>query len=363
MNQDLIFQYKFKRNLNLDDLVCIRDIYNFKTLFLSKPLKFKFESFIDGNIAFIFPTEAGKMAGVHQVPFSNQCSIYQILFHGIKDLYKQEKFQELSYPIELFHKIPVELISLTVDTNNTIHVLIGKKSKSKNEKFDRISYTGNEFKKTWKKKLQLRSSLSHIFSDDEKGENGPIVYVTSNYRNDVYVVIVEANGYLKKFKKYQSNAQELGVRLTKIGKLHNGWQDFLLEDQISFALWDEYFSHKDYEAVEINEFDTESLPESPEGKEIIETFINLGYSIEYISEDIKLMKWPTEVHFINEKRQDFQRFRLCIHDDGMGMDETDKAIEIGSKIVEKYGYHRGVKSADSTDVFREEYVDDWYRYL
>ena len=47
----------------------------------------------------------------------------------------------------------------------------------------------------------------------------------------------------------------------------------------------------------------------------------------------------------------------------MGEEETDVVIKIGSKIVEKYGYHQGIKSADSTDVFRAEDVDDWYSYV
>ena len=49
-------------------------------------------------------------------------------------------------------------------------------------------------------------------------------------------------------------------------------------------------------------------------------------------------------------------------DNKIGAKETDVAIEIGSKIAEKYGYHQGVESADSTDVFREEYVDEGYRF-
>lgn len=38
MDQDILFKYKFKNNLNLDYLVSIEEIANFKTLFLSKPL-------------------------------------------------------------------------------------------------------------------------------------------------------------------------------------------------------------------------------------------------------------------------------------------------------------------------------------
>lgn len=363
MDQEIIFRYKFKNNPSLGYLGGIEDISTFKSYFLGNPFKFKFEKNEQGLIWFIFPETAGKMAGEHPIPFSNQSSLYHILFKGIQDLYQQEKSHELSSHLGIYQLLPGQLVSLTIDTNNTIYVIIGGKSKNKKQKLERINFRGKELKKTWKKKINLRNNLGKIFSDDVNGESGPIVYVTSNYREDVFVVIVEAYGYSRKFKKFQSNAQEMGVRMTKIGESHNGWQDFLLEDQISYALNDEYFTDKDYEAVEIDRSIKESLPDSPEGKEIIDTFLKMGYSIEYISEDIKLMKWPTEVHFINEKRQDFQRYRLCIHDDGMGEEETDVAIEIGSKIVEKYGYHQGIKSGDSTDIFREEYEDDWYRYL
>jgi len=236
-------------------------------------------------------------------------------------------------------------------------------SKREKKKSERINYTTTELKKTWKKKINLKNNLCKIFSEDDNGEKGPSVYIASNYRDNVFIVMVEAYGYSRKFKKFQSNAQNMGVRMTKIGESHNGWQDFLLENQYSYALSDEFYIDKDYKAVEIDRCKEKLLPDSPEAKEIIQKFLKRGYAIEYISEDIKLMKWPTEIHFINEKHKDFQRYRLCIHDDGMGDEETDKAIEIGSKIVEKYGYHQGVKSNDSTNIHREENEDEWYKYL
>ena len=85
MDPKIKFRYKFKNNPSLGYLGGIEDILDFKSYFLGNPFKFKFEKNVKGLIRFIFPETSGKMAGEHAIPFSNQSSLYQILFQGIQD--------------------------------------------------------------------------------------------------------------------------------------------------------------------------------------------------------------------------------------------------------------------------------------
>lgn len=96
------------------------------------------------------------------------------------------------------------------------------------------------------------------------------------------------------------------------------------------------------------------LDQLPEVKELIDVFMERGYTFGY-SEDMgmRMDYYPTEVHFIPET----ERLRLCIHDDGMGEEETDEAIKIAKSIVEKYGYKQGDEDSD------EESEDEFYKYF
>lgn len=98
----------------------------------------------------------------------------------------------------------------------------------------------------------------------------------------------------------------------------------------------------------------EGLSELPEVKELIDTFLNEKYYFNYCEDiGLRMQKAYTEIHFIPETN----RLRVCIHDDGMGTEETDKAIKIAKNIVEKYGYHQGDNEKD------EESDDEFYKYL
>ena len=93
----------------------------------------------------------------------------------------------------------------------------------------------------------------------------------------------------------------------------------------------------------------------PEVKELMEIFIKNKYSLHYCEDmGLRMQKIYTEIHFIPET----DRLRLCIHDDGMGEKETDKALKIGKKIVEKYGYKQGNHSLNE-----EEWEHEYYKYF
>lgn len=101
------------------------------------------------------------------------------------------------------------------------------------------------------------------------------------------------------------------------------------------------------------------LSELPEVKELIEVFSKRKYYLGY-SEDIgmRMQKRFTEIHFIPE----IDRLRLCIHDDGMGDKETEKALKIGAEIVKKYGYRQG-NHIIRKDRSLEESEDEYYKYF
>jgi len=97
------------------------------------------------------------------------------------------------------------------------------------------------------------------------------------------------------------------------------------------------------------------LESLPEVKELIEAFLKRGYmNCHCYDSGLRMQKMFTEIHFIPET----DRLRLCIHDDGMGEKETDIALEIGKKIVEKYGYKQGNHSLNE-----EEWEHEYYKYF
>jgi hypothetical protein len=80
------------------------------------------------------------------------------------------------------------------------------------------------------------------------------------------------------------------------------------------------------------------LSELPEVKEIIEVLRARKYSLEWCNDyGLKMQKMYTEVHFIPET----DRLRVFIHDDGMVVPETDKALKIAEIIFLKYEYKKG----------------------
>ena len=182
----------------------------------------------------VFPKNQRKLAGIHRLPFKGNKSLSPIIHQSIKDVFKDVSFTKYSKN-ENAHN---DLISITVDSENTIRLKIGEKADQKKLKFEWIRFENKLFKKRWFKNSKLKWGLSVIFSNDCNGEDGPIVYIAANYREDMYVVSVDEMGYRKHFKQYETNAKELGVILTKIRHENCRWQNFILEDRMGLALYD-----------------------------------------------------------------------------------------------------------------------------
>jgi hypothetical protein len=101
------------------------------------------------------------------------------------------------------------------------------------------------------------------------------------------------------------------------------------------------------------------LKDLPEVKELKDRFKNLGYEFWGCSESgLRMQKDFTEIHFLPEE----ERLRICIHDDGMDMEETKMAWEIGKEIGLKYGYKQGEPSRKEPREL-EEYDDEFYKYF
>lgn len=101
------------------------------------------------------------------------------------------------------------------------------------------------------------------------------------------------------------------------------------------------------------------LKELPEVKELINVYHERKYSLNWCDDDgLRMQKKFTEIHFIPED----DRLRLCIHDDGMGEKETEKALRIGRDVVLKYGYRQGIKKVDKNGGL-EESEDEYYKYF
>ena len=359
MTSKPIFRYKFTENISLDDIFKIKDQFDFNLKFLDKPLKFKFDSEKQGKLIFILPDYAETLAGEHQLSYSNQKSLYTILYTGVKELFKSDEFQYYTTPIFLNYHIPNDLISISIDEENTIRVLIGYK-KIGSSKFRRnqnkIYFKENLFKKSWFDKSRLKESLEIIFENKVSTKKRPTIQVVSNYREGFFIVITESDVNTSQINHFIKNAKKLGVKMTKIGESPNEWPDFLLEDVSGFALSDEFYFSTDYASVELDPPKEARLSDQPELKEIIRKFIEKEYYYEYYGGDLYMAKGGIEVRLINEENEKYQRFRLCIY--GIWRKDLNAALELGGKIVESYGYHRG--RADSN---RDEHEDEWYKYV
>ena len=371
MKSEIIFKYKFEHSSSLESLAKIEDKMFFNTMFLSQPFYFNFETECNGLIQFIFQKNSTSNLGFYDINYKKETSLYNILFNGLKDLYNLDKFKESIVSITKNERLNLALLEIEIDSTNTIKVKIGKKRvEQKNDKLEylvyghkknskRINFIGNLFKSKWFNSSQLKRSLTYIFSDQGKGKIGPIVYVGANYRHGRFIVSVDAKVFGSQFKEYKNQAEKYGVKMIKIGRLRRGWQDFFLEDQIGYALSEPSSIYSDFAAVELEPIEqTIWVSEQPEALEIIDTFLKRDYSLVEMNEDVCLYKRPTEIHLINEQDSSYPRFRLSIHDEERNFKETKFAIEIASKIIEKFGYSKG-----SNDSPKGELDDEWYKYL
>lgn len=97
----------------------------------------------------------------------------------------------------------------------------------------------------------------------------------------------------------------------------------------------------------------------PEVKELKSILIKRGYSVEWCDDmGLRMQKWFTEIHFIPES----DRLRLCIHDDGLGEEETDEVLKIAAEIVLKHGYRQGTNIVGKNHGMLER-DDEYYKYF
>lgn len=103
----------------------------------------------------------------------------------------------------------------------------------------------------------------------------------------------------------------------------------------------------------------EGLSELPEVKEFIKALKVRKYSLWWCDDSgLRMQKRLTEIHFIPET----DRLRVCIHDDGIGDSETDKALKIANQIFLKYGYKEGEDILDGKGGYLES-NDEMYKYF
>ena len=103
------------------------------------------------------------------------------------------------------------------------------------------------------------------------------------------------------------------------------------------------------------------LCDLPEVQELMTTFLKRNYCLYWCDDTgLRMQKRFTEIHFIPEA----DRLRLCIHDDGIGEKETERALKIGADIVTKYEYKQGQNIFDD---YRhgglKECEDEFYKYF
>lgn len=97
-----------------------------------------------------------------------------------------------------------------------------------------------------------------------------------------------------------------------------------------------------------------------EVKELVKELNNQGCVLFYLDETsgLRMQKRETEIHLIIESN----RMRLCIHDDGLGLPETDRIRDLSGRILMKYGYRKGTNILDAGGRGYYESEDEYYKY-
>ena len=90
------------------------------------------------------------------------------------------------------------------------------------------------------------------------------------------------------------------------------------------------------------------------------TFTKKGFELYWVDDSgLRMQKQFTELFIMPET----DRIRISVHDDGMGLEETDKAAVIAAKIALEFGYRQGTNIIDPITNGTIESDDEYYKYF